>query len=263
MHDRQKFILTSVVNEYVKTAQPVGSSTLVDRYHLDVSPATIRNDMKVLEDEGFLTQPHLSAGRVPTDAGYRAYVNSLLEQRKRDLRMQKRMYASMESLIGQRDTYAHALIRLLSEFSHDVAVDASPEGLSQVSHSGFSYLLRKPEFRDNSRASDVAELLENDQRLYDMLSSLHEKSVEEDERSVSISIGSEHDVKALEHCSILLCQYVDHDGARHMVALLGPTRMRYDQNVALLEVVSRFLKTNSLAAMVVLAPFGSLIIFSS
>ena len=72
-------MLQALIEEYVANAQPVGSRTLVDRYRLGVSAATVRNELSVLEDEGYLTSPHTSAGRIPTDAGYRAFVNDLLE----------------------------------------------------------------------------------------------------------------------------------------------------------------------------------------
>ena len=76
--ERQQKILAIIVNDYVETASPVGSKTISDRFHRDVSPATIRNDMARLEELGFITHPHTSAGRVPTDLGYRFFVDSLL-----------------------------------------------------------------------------------------------------------------------------------------------------------------------------------------
>ncbi len=82
LDDRKKKILSSVVEDYIESAEPVGSKTLVEKYHLDYSSATIRNDMKVLEEEGYLEQPHVSAGRVPSTKGYRYYVDNLMKERK-------------------------------------------------------------------------------------------------------------------------------------------------------------------------------------
>lgn len=79
LSDRRQRVLQALIEEYIANAQPVGSRTLVDRYRLGVSPATVRNELSVLEDEGYLTSPHTSAGRIPTDAGYRAFVDDLLE----------------------------------------------------------------------------------------------------------------------------------------------------------------------------------------
>ncbi len=76
--DRRQRVLNALIEEYIARAMPIGSRTLTERYHLGVSPATIRNDLSALEDAGYITQPHTSAGRVPTDAGYRAFVDELL-----------------------------------------------------------------------------------------------------------------------------------------------------------------------------------------
>jgi len=77
LDDRKLTVLRAIVEDYVSTTEPVGSKSLVDRHHFDVSPATIRNDMAVLEEQGFIAQPHTSAGRIPTDKGYRLFVDRL------------------------------------------------------------------------------------------------------------------------------------------------------------------------------------------
>src|SRR3989441_13255123 len=77
LDDRKLAVLRAIVRDYVSTMEPVGSKSLVDRHHFDVSPATIRNDMAVLEEQGFIAQPHTSAGRVPTDKGYPLFVDRL------------------------------------------------------------------------------------------------------------------------------------------------------------------------------------------
>ena len=75
--ERRLAVLRAIVQDYVSTQEPVGSKALVERHRLGVSPATIRNDMAALEDEGFITQPHTSAGRIPTDKGYRVFVDRI------------------------------------------------------------------------------------------------------------------------------------------------------------------------------------------
>lgn len=79
LSDRRQIVLKMLINEYIAHALPIGSRTLIDRYHLDISSATVRNELSHLEDAGYLTSPHTSAGRVPTDFGYRTFVNDLLE----------------------------------------------------------------------------------------------------------------------------------------------------------------------------------------
>ena len=82
LDERKKKILSSVVEDYIESAEPVGSKTLVEKYHLDYSSATIRNDMKILEKEGYLEQPHVSAGRIPSTKGYRYYVDNLMKEKR-------------------------------------------------------------------------------------------------------------------------------------------------------------------------------------
>ena len=82
LDDRKKEILSSVVEDYITTAEPVGSKTLAEKYNLKYSSATIRNEMKLLEEAGFLEQPHISAGRVPSTKGYRYYVDNLMNDNK-------------------------------------------------------------------------------------------------------------------------------------------------------------------------------------
>ena len=77
VEDRKLAVLRAIVEDYVATQEPVGSKALVERHQLGVSPATVRNDMAALEEEGFITQPHTSAGRIPTDKGYRLFVDRL------------------------------------------------------------------------------------------------------------------------------------------------------------------------------------------
>ena len=79
LSDRRQRVLAALIEEYVARAIPVGSRTLTERYGLGVSPATIRNELSMLEDEGYISQPHTSAGRIPTDYGYRTFVDNLIE----------------------------------------------------------------------------------------------------------------------------------------------------------------------------------------
>jgi heat-inducible transcriptional repressor len=101
LSERQRQLLYIVVQEYVQSAQPVGSSTIAQSYDLGVSPATIRNDLAVLEKEGLLTHPHTSAGRLPTDAGYRYFVQYLL--RDAELPSQEQLTIRAEFSLARRD----------------------------------------------------------------------------------------------------------------------------------------------------------------
>ncbi len=134
LDDRKLEVLRAIVEDYVATQEPVGSKALVERHHLRVSPATVRNDMAVLEEEGYLRQPHTSAGRVPTDKGYRLFVDKL--SRIKPLTPAERR-AIERFLMGavDLDDVVHRTVRLLAQLTRQVAVVQYPSlARSRVRH---------------------------------------------------------------------------------------------------------------------------------
>lgn len=125
LDDRKLDVLRAIVEDYVATQEPVGSRALVERHHLRVSPATVRNDMAVLEDEGYIRQPHTSAGRVPTDRGYRLFVDKL--STIKPLSPAERR-AIERFLVGavDLDDVVHRTVRLLAQLTRQVAVVQYP-----------------------------------------------------------------------------------------------------------------------------------------
>ncbi|MGV9188907.1 heat-inducible transcriptional repressor HrcA [Arcanobacterium canis] len=142
MADRKSIVLKAIVEEYVATREPVGSKAVVERHKLGVSPATVRNDMVQLEEAGLIVQPHTSAGRIPTDAGYRAFVNSIAKVKP--LRKAQRA-AINEMLTGavDLDDFLERTVRLLAQFTHQVAVVQYPS-LTRVSLRHVELLLLAP-----------------------------------------------------------------------------------------------------------------------
>src|SRR3989440_10462196 len=136
LDDRKLDVLRAIVEDYVETQEPVGSKALVERHHLRVSPATVRNDMAALEEEGYIRQPHTSAGRVPTDRGYRLFVDKL--SRIKPLSPAERR-AIERVLIGAGglDDIVHRTVRVLAPFTRQVAVAPEPRpSRSAVRHPG-------------------------------------------------------------------------------------------------------------------------------
>jgi heat-inducible transcriptional repressor len=125
LDDRKLEVLRAIVEDYVSTNEPVGSKALVERHQLGVSPATIRNDMGALEDEGYITQPHTSAGRVPTDKGYRLFVDKL--STVKPLSGAERR-AIDEFLVGAiaLDDVVNRTVRLLAQLTRQVAIVQYP-----------------------------------------------------------------------------------------------------------------------------------------
>ncbi|BBH66575.1 heat-inducible transcription repressor HrcA [Actinoplanes sp. OR16] len=118
-------MLRAIVQDYVETREPVGSKALVDRHQLGVSPATVRNDMAVLEEEGYIRQPHTSAGRVPTDAGYRLFVDRLTRIKPLSPAEKRAIERFMIGVVDLDDV-VHRTVRLLAQLTRQVAVVQYP-----------------------------------------------------------------------------------------------------------------------------------------
>jgi len=125
LDERKLAVLRAIVEDYVSTHEPVGSKSLVDRHNLDVSPATIRNDMAVLEEQGYITQPHTSAGRVPTDKGYRLFVDRLSHMRPLSAAERRAIQTYLAQAYGLDDVVVRT-VRLLAQLTRQVAVVQYP-----------------------------------------------------------------------------------------------------------------------------------------
>jgi heat-inducible transcriptional repressor len=126
LDDRKRRVLQAIVEDYIATAEPVGSRTIARKYQLGVSPATIRNEMADLEDLGLIEQPHTSAGRIPSDRGYRLYVDSIMADRPLSRGEQDLISAAFESRIGQLHSIISNTARLLSDATKYTALVLGP-----------------------------------------------------------------------------------------------------------------------------------------
>jgi heat-inducible transcriptional repressor len=123
--DRRLAVLRAIVEDYVATQEPVGSRALVERHALGVSPATVRNDMAALEDEGYIAQPHTSAGRVPTDKGYRMFVDRLATIKPLSAAERRAIHAFLDGAVDLDDVVTRT-VRLLAQLTRQVAVVQYP-----------------------------------------------------------------------------------------------------------------------------------------
>ncbi|MBU6347948.1 MAG: heat-inducible transcriptional repressor HrcA [Actinomycetales bacterium] len=134
MEDRKLAVLRAIVEDYVQTNEPVGSKVLVDRHSLGVSSATIRNDMAALEEEGYLSAPHTSAGRVPTDKGYRLFVDRLSSVKPLSSAERRAIESFLNSAVDLDDVISRS-VRLLAQLTKQVALVQYPSlGRSAVRH---------------------------------------------------------------------------------------------------------------------------------
>jgi heat-inducible transcriptional repressor len=134
LDDRKLEVLRAIVEDFVSTNEPVGSKALAERHSLGVSPATVRNDMAALEDEGFITHPHTSAGRIPTDRGYRLFVDRLSSVKPLSSAERRAIQSFLEGAVDLDDV-VHRSVKLLSQLTQQVAVVQYPSlSRSEVRH---------------------------------------------------------------------------------------------------------------------------------
>ncbi len=250
MTDRQEIILGAIVREYVESATPVSSALLAEKYDFELSPATIRAEMLSLEEKGYLFQPHTSAGRIPTDAGFRYFVDELMEERVLGLREQKALQAEVLKLKAQNRMLARQTAKLLSLMSDNLALSGLIDS-KDFYKSGTQKLLSKPEFNNLDSVCKLAEVLDYlDENVEDLW-----KRVGRGER-VAIFIGSESPIGGAGECSMVVSRYDLPSGEEGMLAIIGPKRMEYSRNVSLIDYFKRLLSENLPAIVVIFAAHG-------
>ena len=134
MDARKKQILHAVIQDYVDTAEPVGSRTIAKKYDLGISPATIRNEMSDLEELGYIKQPHTSAGRIPSDKGYRYYVDCLMEPKEQKISKEekKTIQEAFTKQAAEIDSLLQESCRLLSQLTNYTAMIMKPRQLPGI-----------------------------------------------------------------------------------------------------------------------------------
>lgn len=235
---RQREILCQIIEEYAETASPVGSVTLAKLF--GVSPATIRAEMARLETFGLIAQPHTSAGRVPTDAGYRFYVNSLDGAGE-----ETRTQSEVERRSLERG--AHALeVRVNAQSRADTAIRGAVDALveltgnlglatigDQLYLAGISRLFTQPEFGDTRRVQAVAKLLDN------LEPWLREAAPGE---ALNIFIGHENPIGKNSEVSLIISKFRSPFSDRSYIGVLGPTRQNYSKVMSLVRHAGNMLE---------------------
>ena len=232
MTDRQREILYAIIEEYAELATPVGSVTLAKLF--DCSSATIRAEMVKLEAMGYITQPHTSAGRVPTDAGYRLYVNSLQEKidHEADIGIDHHINLDKEN----RPTRALAT-RIQAQTRADYAIRAAVDSLvnltgnlglatigDQIYISGFGNLFAQPEFMQATQVQAVGTLLDN------IKPWLMEVQPNE---AINVYIGTENPIGKASNVSLIISRFRSPYSDRSYIGILGPTRQSYKRVMSL------------------------------
>ncbi len=238
---RQGKILAAIVREYTNTCEPVGSESLESAYGFGFSAPTIRNEMRALERAGLIKQPHTSAGRIPTDAGYRYFITELMKHVELTAREQAKLKQQIHELKQQHYELGRTITRLIADSTKSAAFAVLPEASSVA---GFSNLVASDLGTEHIRA--VAGFLDNLDHQSRALAQVRGGSMQ-------TYIGRESPIPISEDVSMIVCPVELPSGERGMVGIVGSKRMKYGRNMSLLEYVSKLISGG--AALSTLAIF--------
>lgn len=228
---RQQKILAAIVKDYSETATPVGSQELMERYGLNISAATIRNEMAVLEKTGFISQPHKSAGRVPTDAGYRFFVNELMQRFELSEKERRMLKGELLKLQAAHEQLGRSLSRLVSQISGQAAFTLLPQDTSSA---GLAQIITEPDLSDASTIKGVAEL-------FDQIDQHGGKLLKEAEKSTATFIGKEVPFPIPKNLSLVVSKIKLKNGKKGLIGIVGPKRMAYAKNQSILEYLAKLI----------------------
>ena len=228
MQQRKLFLLKNLIECYIDTADPVGSRTLLSKSKLEVSPATIRNDMAYLESIGLIYQPHTSSGRIPTTKGFRVFVDKLMDEYS-EQKLEKEMAISdyQNLKISELDMRIRSAVSIISKLTKQVSFATLP-WRNEAYYLGIANVLRSDVFSNNLEASTIIEVLEDHDRFVEVLTHLPLS------REIKAFIGDENAIDGVNSCTMIVTTY-QRDELHGAMGILGSTRMRYAYNIKLIE----------------------------
>ena len=232
--ERKDLVLGIVVNEYIKTIGPVSSGFIAQGYHMDISPATIRNILAELEQEGYLTHPHTSAGRIPTQLGYRYYVDHLMHEIQLLGDEKERIKAAYQKEVKDLEFLLEKTSQVISDFTQYTSIISVDGWNDKIFCKGTSYVVGYPEVQDFSKIRDILRALEEKENILSIIN-------RDLERNINIFIGHELAYSEMNNCSLAVSRYQSEHGPSGRIALLGPTCMNYERVVSTLEYFSQLM----------------------
>ncbi len=225
MNQRQAKLLRDIVENHIQQAQPVGSKLLAGRFQL--SSATIRNEMAELEKEGFIYQPHTSAGRVPTEKGYKYYLENFLDT---DKALPKRVRDFLDRFRGEAE--GELLVKRLAKALAEISKNAVIVGFGpwDVYYTGLSNLFAQPEFSQVDLVREFSQIVDHlDEVMADIFAQVE---------GLHIYVGSDNPFGS--YCSLVINEFFTRQD-RGVIGILGPMRMDYQKNYSLLNYISQLI----------------------
>jgi len=223
MDQRKEIILNTIIKEHIKTGSPVGSGVLVSKYNLNISPATVRNEMAILEEEGYIIQPHTSAGRVPTETAYRLYLTRLKEKKILD----NEAKLIKETLDSESESGFKNTAKVLAKISDNAVFWAFHK--HNLYYTGISNLLQQPEFAPSNTnlIYDISAVID---RVDEIIADIFD-DIEED---VQVLLGADNPFG--NFCSTIIVKYKI-GGNTGMFGIIAPMRTNYEKNIAIMKFI--------------------------
>lgn len=215
---RQVEILRSLIEEYIETAEPVGSETLEKKHNLTASPATIRNEMVRLTNLGYLKKPHVSAGRIPTPQAMKFYVSQLMKEKELSVTEEVNVKEKVWDFREKEEKFLHELTRNLAEKTKTLAITSNDEG--DFFACGFANLLDMPEFFDIDITKNLFSVVDQ----FDYVRSLFPS---EDDEDIHVLLGEELGPKLQGPYGFVFATYQTPGKVRGQIGVLGPNRLDY------------------------------------
>lgn len=233
LSERKKLILNAIVNEYIDTAEPVSSVTIVNKYNAGCSSATVRNEMAELEEMGYLDKPHTSAGRMPSGRGYRFYVDSIFPYKTSESAGAKLRRAFLAQLSESDDVIEKAadFISTLTNYTV-IGMDSFENAPRRVYTGGVVNIFNHPEYKNLEKARRIIGFIDSRDSIYKMLSENNETN------GIAVLIGDENTYSDLKDCSLIVSHYRDMHGRWGGLGIIGPTRMQYARAFASLSTIT-------------------------
>lgn len=216
---RQIEILKSIIEEYINTAEPVGSETIEKKHNLSASPATIRNEMVKLSELGYLKKPHTSAGRIPTSAGMKLYVRELMKEKEMTVVEEVALKERIWDYRMRAQRLLKEATRLLADKTKTLAVATTNDG--DIYCSGYAYILDMPEFYDIDITKTLLAALDE----YDCFKSVFETIT--DDEDIHVLIGEELSGRLRGPYGFVFTNYKTPLNLSGEIGVLGPVRMNY------------------------------------
>ncbi len=231
-NSRRKSVLNSAINRYIKDAVPVASDDIAEEF--DLSPATIRNIFSELDESGYLKHPYTSGGRVPTDKGYRYYVDFLIQQMELVDDEKQRILKDCKRKMRRLDDALENTSEVISEITQYAGIVSFLEWQDKIFYKGISRILDQPEFRDADKIRLLVRLIEDKKRLLDIIN-------RDFSGAVKVYIGSELGFPEMENCSLIVSSFKLKNQPSGRLAVLGPMRMEYNHIIPAMEYISEVL----------------------